>query len=52
MKQYFQVTFFKGQILHKKVLEAEDETSARKYFKQKYSSRNLLEIVLLNQLPK
>lgn len=42
---YFSCRFFKGQVLHSYILQATNERSARKKFKQKYRGRyNLLEI--------
>jgi hypothetical protein len=45
MPRYFKCRFFKGQILHSKILEAKDEEDIKTVFAKKYPSRHLLEAI-------
>ncbi|WP_369753639.1 hypothetical protein AB3G34_05055 [Flavobacterium sp. WC2409] len=45
MPRYFKCRFFKGQILHSKILEAKDEEDIKTVFGKKYPSRHLLEAI-------
>ncbi|SDW55570.1 hypothetical protein [Flavobacterium degerlachei] len=45
MPRYFKCRFFKGQILHSKILEAKNEEDIKTVFAKKYPSRHLLEAI-------
>lgn len=45
MPRYFKCRFFKGQILHSKILEAKDEEDIKTVFAKRYPSRHLLEAI-------
>ena len=45
MLRYFKCRFFKGQILHSKILEAKDEEDINTVFAKKYPNHHLLEAI-------
>ena len=45
MPRYFKCRFFKGQILHSKILEAKDEEDIKTVFAKKHPTRHLLEAI-------
>ena len=49
MPRYFKCRFYKGQILHSKILEAKDEADIKNVFAKKYPSRHLLEAIEVNE---
>ena len=49
MPRYFKCRFFKGQILHSRILEAKDEVDIKNVFAKRYPSRHLLEAIEVNE---
>lgn len=50
MPRYFKCRFFKGQILHSRILEAKDEVDIKNVFAKRYPSRHLLEAIEVNEV--
>lgn len=50
MPRYFKCRFFKGHILHLKILEAKDEVDIKNVFAKRYPSRHLLEAIEVNEV--
>ena len=49
MPRYFKCRFFKGPILHSRILEAKDEIDIKNVFAKRYPSRHLLEAIEVNE---
>jgi len=49
MPRYFKCRFFKGQILHSRILEAKDEVDINNVFAKRYPSRHLLEAIEVSE---
>jgi len=49
MPRYFKCRFFKGQILHSRILEAKDEVDIKNVFAKRYPIRHLLEAIEINE---
>lgn len=45
MPRYFKCRFYKGQILHSRILEANNEADIKKVFAKRYPSRHLLDAI-------